>query len=171
MLKISGSTESVTWLGKSGVGVGSDSRAGRDGIKLDRSEVDSNEIRDNEVGKNVQKLSKSKNLSKSEKTVRSDFLTPGAKLTFAKLWQAFIKTPILHHFYLECYIRIETDVSGYIIGEVYGQLILDDLNQLHSVTFFSQKMVSAKIRYKTHNGELIVIVEAFKTWKDYLDDS
>ena len=107
MLKTSGSTESLTRPGKGEVRVGGDSRAGCDG-----SELDDNEVGDDEVGKKVQSLSKSK------KTVRSDFLTPGAKLAFAELRQAFVKAPILHHFDPERHIRIETDVSGYAIGGV-----------------------------------------------------
>ena len=30
-------------------------------------------------------------------------------------------------------------------------------------------MTSAKTRYKTHNSELLAIVEAFKIWKHYLE--
>ena len=29
-------------------------------------------------------------------------------------------------------------------------------------------MIPAKTKYKTHNGELLAIVEAFKTWRYYL---
>ena len=31
-------------------------------------------------------------------------------------------------------------------------------------------MIFAEIRYNTHNGELLAIVEAFKTWWHYLKD-
>ena len=30
-------------------------------------------------------------------------------------------------------------------------------------------MIPAETRYKTHNGELLAIVEAFKTWRHYLE--
>ena len=30
-------------------------------------------------------------------------------------------------------------------------------------------MIPAKTRYKTHDGELLAIVEAFKTWRHYLE--
>ncbi len=30
-------------------------------------------------------------------------------------------------------------------------------------------MIPAETRYKTHNGKLLAIVEAFKTWKHYLE--
>ena len=32
-------------------------------------------------------------------------------------------------------------------------------------------MILAKIRYETHDNELLAIVEAFKTWKHYLEGS
>ena len=131
MLKIS-STES-TKLRKGGVGVGGNNKAGRGGSEIDKSridniEIDGGEVKVDEVGKKVHKTSKSKNLSKSKKTVRSlDFFTFGAKLAFTKLRQAFLKTLILHHFDPKHYIWIEMDVLGYDIDGVFSQLILDDL--------------------------------------------
>ena len=98
-------------------------------------------------------------MSKSKKTIGSYFLIPRAKLPFTELRQAFLKSPILHHFDLERHIRIETDVSGYTIGEVLDQLTSDDLGRWHLVAFFSHKMISAETRYETHNGELLAIVE------------
>ena len=151
---------------KSGVGVGGGSKARRDKSKIDGSKVDSSEVRDDEDGKKVQKTSKSKNSSKSKKTVgSSDFLTPGAKLGFTELRQAFLKAPILHHFDPERHIRIETDTSGYAIIEVLSQLTSDDSGQWHPVAFFSQKMIPVETRYETHDGELLAIVEAYKTWR------
>ena len=123
MLKTSGSTESKTELGENGVGVAG-SRAGHEESKLDRSklyvgEVNGDKVRDNEIVK------KSQNLSKSKKT-ESGFLTSGARKAFTKLRQAFIKAPIFHHFDPERHIRIETDASGYAIGGVFSQLTSDD---------------------------------------------
>ena len=176
MLKTSGSTQSKTRPGEGGVGVGG-SRAGRerselDGSELQDDEVDGGGVEDDEVGEKVRKRSKSKNSSKSKKTVRSsDFLTPGAKQAFTELKQAFLKAPILHHFNPERYIRIETNVSGYAIDGVLSQLTSDDLGRWHPVAFFSQKMIPAETRYETHDGELLAIVEAFKTWRHYLEGS
>ena len=99
------------------------------GSIIGNSEVDSGEVGDNEIGKKVQKMSKSKKLSKSKKMVGSNFLTPRTKLTFIKLRQVFVKALILHHFDPECYIRVETDISGYVIGGVFSQLTLDNLGQ------------------------------------------
>ena len=39
------------------------------------------------------------------------------------------------------------------------------------MAFFSCKIISVEGRYKIHNGELLAIVEAFKTWKYYLKGS
>ena len=146
---------------KVGDRVGCDSRAGRGGSEMDDVEVDSNKVKVDEVGKKARKTSKSKNLSKSQKTVRLDFLTSGAKLAFTKLRQAFLKAPILHHFDPERHIWIETDVSGYTISGVFIQLTSKD--RWHPVTFFSHKMIPMETRYKTHDGKLLVIIEAFKT--------
>ena len=148
------------------VGVGGDSKAGRDRGELDRSgidniKVDNGEVEDDEVRKKGWKTSK--NLSKSKKTIGSDFLTFRARLAFAKLRQTFVKAPILHHFDPKYHIWVEIDVSGNAISGVPSQLTLDDLGQWHPVTFFFQKMIPAKTRYETHDGELLAIVEAFKT--------
>ena len=169
MLKNSGGNESKTWPGEREVGVGV-SKAGRDGSKLDDGrridddEVDGDKFRDDEVGTKVQKSSKSK---KTE----SGFLTSGARKAFTELRQAFIKAPILHHFDPERHIRVETDASGYAIGGILSQLTSNNLGQWHSVAFFLRKMILAETRYETHNGELVAIVEAFKTWKHYLEES
>ena len=106
--------------------VGGGSRAEHGGIEMDDVEVDGGKVEVDEVGKKARNSSKSKNLSKSKKTVGSDFLTPGAKLAFTKLRQAFLKTPILHHFNPKYHIQIETDISGYAIGGVLSQLTSDD---------------------------------------------
>ena len=158
---------------KGGDGVGGDSGAGRDRIDgngMDDVEVDGGEVEVDEVGKKGRKTSKSKKSSKS-KTVGLDFLTPGAKLAFSELRQGFFKASILHHFDPKRHIRIETDASGYAIDRVLSQLTLDESGQWHPVAFFFRKMIPAETRYETHDGELLAIVEAFKTWRYYLEGS
>ena len=168
MLKTLESTESLTQSREGVVGIRGSSKVGRDkseldGGELDSGEVDGSEVEVDEVGKKVQKTSKSKNLSKSKKTVgSSDFFTPGAKLAFTKLRQVFPKAPIFYHFDLEPYIRIETDALDYTIDGVFSQLTSDDLGRWHLMAFFFCKMIQAEIGYKTHDGELLAIVEAFK---------
>ena len=99
----------------------------------------------------------------------STFLTPEAKLAFSRLRQAFTEASILHHFDPERYIRIETDASGYAIGGILSQLTPES-GQWHPVAFFSRKMIPTETWYKTHDQELLAIVEAFKTWRHYLED-
>ena len=38
------------------------------------------------------------------------------------------------------------------------------------MAFISHKMIATKTRYETHNNKLLAIIEAFKTWKRYLED-
>ena len=166
ILKTLGGTESKTRPGEGKVEVGG-SKAGRGRSKLD----DGSGINDVEVnGDEVEVGEKSRNSSKSKK-MESGFLTSRARKAFTELRQAFVKAPILHHFDLERHIRVETDVSGYAIGGVLSQLTSDDLGRWHPVAFFSRKMIPAETRYETHNGELLAIVEAFKTWRHYLEGS
>ena len=43
--------------------------------------------------------------------------------------QIFVEVPILNYFDPKYYIYIETNTSGYAIGEILNQLILDDLSR------------------------------------------
>ena len=117
---------------KGGVAVGGNSGARCNGSKLNKREinnveVDISEVKNDEVGKKSQTTSKSKNLSKSQKTVGSDYFTLRTRLAFTKLRQTFVKAPIFHHFDLERYICVETDASGNLIIEILSQLISDNL--------------------------------------------
>ena len=178
MLKTTGSTGSVASPEKTEGGVGGDSVV---------DVVGGGEATNPTKGKNLAKTTKSKILVKSKnhdfpksrpEEAGTGFLIPEAKLAFTRLRQAFVEAPILHHFNPESHIRIETDASGYAIGGVLSQLssgarpdgvvTKDDLGQWHPVAFFSRKMIPAETWYKTHNGELLAIVEAFKTWRHYL---
>ena len=106
--------------------------------------------------------------SKNSNGVTS-YLTPNDKQDFIQLRQAFTKTPILQYFDPECHIRTEIDASGYTISRVLNQLTLDNLWQWHPVVFYLQKKIPSKTRYKIHDGELLAIIEAFKTWRHYLE--
>ena len=131
-------------------------------------------------GEKSKKPSKSGNLSNFDiKNSGSSFLTPKARSAFNRLRLTFTEALILWYFDLKCYIWIKTNISGYIIGGVLSQLASKtspdgvvtkaDLSQWYSVAFFSRKMILAETYYKTHNGKLLAIVEAFKTWCYYLE--
>ena len=38
------------------------------------------------------------------------------------------------------------------------------------MAYFAHKIITAKTQYKTYDGEFLAIVEAFKTWRHYLED-
>ena len=105
---------------------------------------------------------------KSSKFKNPAFLTADAKQAFTQLKQAFIKAPILSHFGLECQTRIETDVSIYVIGNISCQLT-SNFGKWNLIAYFSQKMIPAETQYETHDGKLLAIIEAFKTWRHYLE--
>ena len=44
-----------------------------------------------------------------------------------------------------------------------------DFSQWYLVTYFSRKIISAETQYITYNIEHLAIVEAFKTWRHYLE--
>ena len=50
-----------------------------------------------------------------------------------------------------------------------GVVTKADLSQWHLIAFFSKKMIPAETRYETHDGKLLAIFEAFKTWRNYLE--
>ena len=90
MLKTSRNIESTARFGEGGIIISGDSKVGCNGSEYDKSkidsgEVDGNKVGDNEVEKKVQKMSKSKNLSKYKKIVGSNFFIPEVRLAFTKL--------------------------------------------------------------------------------------
>ena len=125
--------------------------------------ADDNEVvvvggnRANETVVNLSKNNKSRKsiyIPNIRAIVKSNFLTSNAKKTFNHLQLVFIKVPILQHFDLKSYIRIETDISSYTINRILSQLKLDsnvpsnDLNlnqsnfgQWYSVVHFSRKII------------------------------
>ncbi len=109
--------------------------------------------------------SRAKNLSSQSGL----FFTSEAKKAFTELRQVFVEGPILNHFDQEHHIRIETDASDYAIGRILSQLTSDDSGRWYLVAFFSKKMIPAETRYETHDGKLLAIVEAFKTWRHYME--
>ena len=90
----------------------------------------------------------------------------------------FTKAPIFQNFNLKYHIWFETNVSGYAISRLLSQLTSKtnpggvitkaDLGQWYSVVFFFRKMIPNKTWYKNHDGKLLAIIEAFKTWRHYL---
>src|SRR6478735_4252927 len=85
------------------------------------------------------------------------------ELLKSKMGQA----PVLRHFVLSDLIVIETDASDYAIGAILSQI--DKGNTTRPVAFLSRKMLPAELNYPVHNKEFLVIHEAFKKWRHYLE--
>ncbi len=150
---------------------------GGQGIQME-NQAEKEPVQKSRKGQKGQKTAKSKKRIWAKKVEASRgknlgqsglFLTSEARKAFTKLKQSFVKAPILNYFDAERHIPIETDVSSNAIGGILSQLTSDDSGQWHLVVFFFRKMIPAETRYETHNGELLAIVEAFKTWRHYLE--
>ena len=158
-----------------GVEIAKKSRKSK-GQKTSKSQKSAKSQKLSKSGKNSSKSGNSLNFGATES--RPSFLTLETRSAFNRLRLAFTKALILRHFDPECHIWIETDASGYAISGVLSQIASGtssdgivtkaDLGQWHPVAFFSRKMIPAEIWYKTYDGELLAIVEAFKTWRHYL---
>ena len=146
-----------------------------------------------ELRKNLSKSKKPKNAKSAFSsyigaTGKSNFLMPEARKAFNRLRQVFTCTPIFWDFHPECHIQIKTNASGYAIGGILSQLISDevtpnsepnlaksknltksDFGQWHLVAYFSRKMIPAEIWYKNYDDKFLTIVEAFKTFRQYLE--
>lgn len=85
---------------------------------------------------------------------------------FQQLRSTFGTTPFLRHFDPERRITVETDASGYALAGILSQLHED---KWRIVAYWSRKMKGAELHYKTHDQELMAIVESFKHWRHYLE--
>ena len=86
---------------------------------------------------------------------------------FDTLKVAFTSTLILTTFDPEAPIILETDASDYVIAAI---LSMDSSSgEIHPVTFHSRTLHDAELNYNTHDKELLVIFEAFKEWRHYLE--
>lgn len=97
-------------------------------------------------------------------------LTQEAREAFLALKRAFVTAPILRHFDPARAIRVETDASGFAISGVLSQQHeFEGKMQWYPVAYFSRKMTPAERNYDTHDGELLALVESFKTWRQYVE--
>ena len=97
-------------------------------------------------------------------------LSTKTKLVFEKLKQIFLIVSIFHHFNQKHSIKIETDVSEFAISEILTQCEENEELKQHwlFMTFWSKKIKSVKLKYKTLNHELLAIIKTFKHWQHYL---
>ena len=103
--------------------------------------------------------------SKQERQNELFIFEKAARQTFRRLIKTFTKIFMLIHFDLRNLIKVEIDASEFIIATILFQFVtlVTDVKQTqwHSIAFYSIKMISAKIRYKTHDQELLSIIAAF----------
>lgn len=120
------------------------------------------------------------------KSFETEFFIPGVKEAFLHLWKAFTNANICRCFDVEFHTHIKTDILGYVNDGIFSLITSDqrslnyvthqdlgssksEMSQWYLVAFFFKKMICAEIPYKTHNQELLAIVETFKTWCHYLE--
>jgi hypothetical protein len=105
------------------------------------------------------------NLTKKE--CKSAFQwNPAAESAFQSLKTAFSTAPILTHFDHSKTAYVECDCSDFALGCVLSQH--GDDGFLHPIAFFSRKLQAAEINYDAHDKELLAVIEAFATWRQYL---
>jgi len=88
---------------------------------------------------------------------------------FEGLKNQVISAPALRHFDPRKPSYLETDSSDYVTGGVLSQY--DDEEVLHSVAFYSHKMIPAECNYEIYDKELLAILKAFENWRPELEGS
>jgi len=86
--------------------------------------------------------------------------------TFNKLKNKMTNPPILAIPYLKWKMWLETDASGYNIGEVLSQQQED--SSWRPITYLSKAMNETKRNYKIYDRELLAIMKGLKQWRQYL---
>ncbi|MBW0494952.1 hypothetical protein O181_034667 [Austropuccinia psidii MF-1] len=81
------------------------------------------------------------------------------------LKESFTTAPILSNFNPSLPTILETDASYYALGAVLRQV--NDSGK-HPIEFDSCKLLPAELNYEIHDKELLGIVLALKSWRDFL---
>ena len=89
--------------------------------------------------------------------------------SFLCLKDAFTSTPVLVHWTPNAPITVETNASNYAITAILSLTCSN--NEIHPVAFYSRTLTGVELNYDTHDKELLVIFEAFTTWRHYLEGS
>src|SRR5467141_1625582 len=88
---------------------------------------------------------------------------------FKALKKAFTTAPVLTHWIPDTQITVKTDASDYALAAVLSITIPN--GKLHLIAFHSWTFSTLELNYDVHDKELLVIFEAFKRWRHYLEGS
>jgi len=88
---------------------------------------------------------------------------------FKKLKKLFISSSVLIMFESEKLITLEMNASDEAIEACISQS--DDKKRLHLIAFHSRKFTDAELNYEIHDKKLLTIVDSFKQWRLYLEES
>ena len=64
---------------------------------------------------------------------------------------------------------METDASDYALAAILSIMTKD--NEIYPVAFHSQMFSTMELNYDIYDKELLIIFEAFKIWRHYLERS
>jgi len=64
---------------------------------------------------------------------------------------------------------VETDASDYALAAILSIITKD--NEIHPIAFHSRIFSAPELNYDIYDKELLVIFEAFKIWRHYLEGS
>ena len=81
---------------------------------------------------------------------------------FQDLKEAFGSTPVLAHWAPNLLMTVEMDASDSAIAGILSVTTED--GDIQPVAFYSRTLQSTEQNYDTHDKELLVIFEAFKSW-------
>ena len=62
---------------------------------------------------------------------------------------------------------LETNISDYTVGACFTQK--GDNGKMRTMAFYSRKIMGPKLNYDIYNKELLVVVEALREWRVYLE--
>jgi len=107
--------------------------------------------------------------SKNKKIIELFKWFKDVKTAFFKLKDIFTTVLIFIHFNLNLKNWVETDALSHTVMRIYTQLQV--FKQWNLITYWSQKLLSTENNYETYNLKFLIIVEAFKQWCYYLEES
>jgi len=64
---------------------------------------------------------------------------------------------------------METDASDYALAAILSIMTKD--NEIYPIAFHSQMFSTMELNYDIYDKELLIIFEAFKIWRHYLERS